>query len=250
MKELALATGVNNKHIIDNLIKEISTKIDFCKPIITNYADNNFNYLLFACEDKFLQPCEEVLRNSIINYIEDEYKIKYLKEKIKNPLCDRLAFDAYIKVLALFDKATDESALNKILLFNQTFFIDSFLEFRLTPLKQHWDNLATLSSDNIILFNSSTFLDVIKFLLNTMDSIAYKVKVVCKDNGFTIYNMKHKNASVKKIAECSEAGELITNVLNLAPSYVDVYLVEDKNYEAVSFLSNVFANRLKIFTMN
>ncbi len=247
MKELALATGVSNKQIIDFLYKNINSKINFCKPIITNYADNNFNYLLFACEDKFLESCEDVLRTSIIAYIEDVYKISYLKEKIKNPLNNNIAFDAYIKVLALFDKSTDESALSKILIFNQTFFIDSFLEFRLTPLKQHWDNLATLSSDNMVLFNSSTFLDVIRFLLNTMDSIAYKVKVVCKEGLFSVYNMKHKNDRVTKIAECSEAGELVTNVLNLAPSYVDVYISEDENNEAVSFLSNIFANRLKIF---
>ena len=158
MKELALATGVDNKEIIDFIHQIICSKIDFCKPIITNYADNNFNYLLFACEDKFIEQCESVLRAGIISYIEDDYKIKYLKEKIKHPLGNTLAFNAYIKVLALFDKATDESALNKILLFNQTFFIDSFLEFRLTPLKQHWDNLATLSSDNMILFNSSPYI--------------------------------------------------------------------------------------------
>ena len=247
MKELALATGVNNKEIIDYLYQNIRTKIDFCKTILTNYADNNFNYLLFACEDKFLKPCEAILRDIIIEYIEDNYKISYLKQKIKNPLNDTLAFNAFIKVLALFDKTTDESALSKILVFNQTFFVDSFLEFRLTPLKQHWDNLATLSSDNMVLFNSSTFLDVIRFLLNTMDSNVYKVKVVCKQGNFSIYNMKHKNAKVKKIAECSEAGELITNVLNLSPYYVDVYVSENQHYEAVSFLSNIFANRLKIF---
>lgn len=250
MKELALATGVNNREIIDYLYQNIRTKIDFCKTILTNYSDNNFNYLLFACEDKFVELCEAVLRDIIIDYIEDNYKVNYLKEKIKNPMKDNLAFNAFIKVLALFDKSTDQSAISKILVFNQTFFIDSFLEFRLSPLKQHWDNLATLSSDNLIMFNSSTFLDVIRFLLNTMDSNAYKVKVVCNNSGFSIYNMKHKNAQLKKIAECSEAGELITNVLNLAPTYVDVYVNENQTNEAVSFLSNIFASRLKIFMKN
>ena len=62
--------------------------------------------------------------------------------------------------------------------------------------------------------------------------------------------MKHKNDSVKKIAECFEPGDLVTSVLNLAPGYVDVYLDDDKNYEAVTFLSNIFANRLKIFAVN
>lgn len=250
MREIALATRVKNKEIIEFLHANLTAKIDFCKNIVTTYADNNFVYLLIAFDETKLEVCEAILRETIIDYIESQYKINYLKQKIKNPLSDTLAFNAYIKVLALFDKETDESALNKILIFNDTFFVDSFLEFRLVPLKQHWDNLATLSSDNITLFNSSTFLDVIKFLINTMDNLVYKIKVVVSGEDYSIYNMKNKNARVKKICVCHNSLDLITNVLNNCPSYIDVYLNENSDSEAVSFLSNVFCNRLKIYMKN
>lgn len=248
MREIALASQVKNKAIIDYLHANIQTKLDFCSPIITNYCDNNFCYLLFACDDGYIQPCETILRDIIIDYIEQVFKVEYLKTKIKNPLREDLTFNAYIKVLSIFDKTTDENALRKIILFNQTFFIDSFLEFRLNPLKQHWDNLVSLSSDNITLFNSGTFLDVIRFLLNTMDSLAYKVKVICNKESFSVYNMKTKNARIKKIADCKDSVDLISNVLNLCPNYVDVYVNTNDSSDAVSFLSNVFANRLKIFS--
>ncbi len=250
MREIALATKVSNKKIIDFLHANIKSKIDFCKNIITGYSDNNFIYLLFACDDAYIEPCETILRDIIIEYIESVYKVNYLKQKIKNPLCNTLTFNAYIKVLSIFDKSTDVSALSNIILFNQTFFIDSFLEFRLSPLKRHWDNLAELSSDNLTLFNSGTFLDVIRFLINTMDSLVYKVKVVCDGDNFSVYNMKNKNARIIKIAECHDALELITNVLNACPSYIDIYLNDQQNSEAVSFLSNVFSNRLKIIMKN
>lgn len=250
MREIALASKLENKGIIEYLHSQIQNKIDFCKIIITSYSDTNFCYLLFACEEGYIEPCETIMRDIIIDYIEMIYKVTYLKNKIKNPLSNTLAFNAYIKVLSLFDKSTDEQALAKIIMFNQTFFIDSFLEFRLSPLKHHWDNLAELSSDNITLFNSATFLDVIRFLINTMDSLVYKVKVVCKGNNFSIYNMKNKNAKIKKVAECSNALDLITNVLNACPSYIDIYIANNDNSEAVSFLSNVFSSRLKIIMKN
>ncbi len=250
MRELALASKVRNKEIIDFLHANIQSKIDFCKTIITRYNDNNFSYLLFACEEKFIEPCEIILREVIIDYIESVYKLNYLKHKIKNPLSNSLAFNAYIKVLALFDKSTDESALGKILIFNQTFFVDSFLEFRLNPLKRHWNNLAELSSDNLMMFNSATFIDIIRFLINTMDNLVYKVKVICNGEHFSIYNMKTKNEKIKKIAECKNSTELIINVLNSCPSYIDIYINGNSNYEAVNFLSNVFTNRLKIFMKN
>ena len=250
MREIALAANVKNKQIIDFLHAQIQTKMDFCKSIVTSYSDNNFIYLLFACDEINEKTCEDIIREGILDYIETHYKIDYLKSKIKNPLGSSLAFNAYIKVLAMFDRATDESAISKILLFNETFFVDSFLEFRLNPLKKHWDNLATLSSDNITMFNSSTFVDVIKFLINTMDNQVYKVKVVKNGDNFSIYNMKNKNARVKKICVCNSSLELITNVLNNCPSYIDIYLSDEENNEAVSFLSNVFCNRLKIFMRN
>ena len=59
--------------------------------------------------------------------------------------------------------------------------------------------------------------------------------------------MKTKNEKIQKIAECKNSLELITNVLNSCPSYIDIYTKDDESNEAVSFLSNVFANRLKIF---
>lgn len=247
MREIALAVKVGNENIIDFLHASLQSKIDFCKAIVTRYNDNNFCYLLFACDEKFVDACETILRETIVDYIESVYKTSYLKTKIKNPLCDTLAFNAYIKVLSLFDKSTDESALKKIIILNQTFFIDSFLEFRLNPLKLHWDNLAELSSDNLVLINSGTFIDVIRFLINTMDNLVYKVKVICKNNAYSVYNMKTKNEKIQKIAECKNSLELITNVLNSCPSYIDIYTKDDESNEAVSFLSNVFANRLKIF---
>ena len=147
----------------------------------------------------------------------------------------------------MFDRVTDESALESIIWFNQTFFLDSFLDFRLNPLKKHWDNLATLSSNNIKMFNSSTFVDVIKFLIGTMDCSVYKVKVVCNGDNYSIYNIKKQDDKLQKIAECTTAMDLVTSVLNVCPSHIDIY-ANNSNDEAISFLSNIFTNRLKIYS--
>lgn len=250
MREIAIAAGVRNRAIIDFLHLELNSRLDFCKILSTIYTDNNFYYLLLAIDEKYNDVCETILKESIISYIETVYKIDYLKKKIKNPLRESLAFNAYIKVLAVFDKVTDEEAIKKILNFNETFFVDSFIEFRLNPLKKHWDNLAELSSDNLSLFNSYTFIDLIRFLINTMDNSIYKIKVVCDKEHFSLYHMKDKNAKIQKVAECDDSYGLISNVLNSCPSYIDVYVNEMSENEAVSFLSNIYSNRLKIYMKN
>ena len=249
MREIALAVGVQNKNIIEFLHSNIKSKFDFCKTIITTYCDKNFCYLLFACEEESAQICEKILREAIVEYIENIYKISFLKEHVKMPIKDKLAFNAYIKVLSVFDKSVDIGALENIIMFNDTFFVDSFLEFRLAPLKAHWKNLATLSCDNISLFNSSTFIDIIKYLLNSMDSEVYKVKIVCANDGiYKLYNIKNKNDRVRKLADCKDSIDMISNVLNCCPNYIDIYVQTSEKNEVVSFLSNVFTNRLKIYS--
>lgn len=250
MREIALATQVGNKGILQGLSANIRAKIDFCKTIITNYCDNNFCYLLFACEDEFAGLCETIIREELIEYIVGKFKMDYLSHRMKNHISDKLVFDTYIKVLSLFDKVTDVSVLDKIITFNTIFYIDSFLSFRLIPLKRHWDNLIKLSIDNVASGNTSTFLDVIRFLINTMEDTTYKIKVICDGNNYYIYDMKSKNDKISKVAECDNAQDLISNLLNHCPSYIDVYLQSDKQSETVNFLSDIFANKLKIYMNN
>ena len=159
-------------------------------------------------------------------------------------------FNAYIKVLSVFDKSTDKTALENIILFNQTFFIDSFLDFRLIPLKKHWNNLAELSTGNLTVFSTSTFVDVIKFLLTTIEREVYKVKVVINDKSFSIYNMLNENSQIIKIADCDNSNDLIASIFDNCPTYIDVYLNSTKQNETLNFLSDVFTNKLKIYSKN
>ncbi len=248
MKEIAIASQIKNKDIIDYLYSEIKKREDLTNTIITNYSDNNFSYILFACNEDFIYELENNLRKIIIDYIENVYKVEFFKKTIKNPLKDTLAFNAYVSVLSQFDRETDENALSKMMLLNQTFFIDSFLEFRLNPLKTHWSMMAELTSDNISMLNTDTFQDVIRFLINTMENNLYKIKVVCDKSHFSVYQMKNRDSKLKKTADYKNSLDLIANVLKNCPNYIDVYVDTKETNDAVSFLSGIYANRLKIFS--
>lgn len=250
MREIALATQLSNKEILQGIGANIRAKIDFCKTIITNYCDKDFCYLLFACDEEFSSICETIVKEEIIEYIIGVFKVDYLTRRMKNHITDKLIFNTYIKVLSLFDKATDVSVLDKIINFNNTFYIDSFLSFRLMPLKNHWDNLIKLSVDNISIGNTATFLDVIRFLINTMEDTTYKIKVICNGNNYCLYNVTKANEKIRKLAECDNALDLISNLLNNSPSFIDVYLRGGEQSEIVTFLSDIFTSKVKIYMNN
>lgn len=249
MYELSLACRRANQssiqYIYDILNKYITQNTNV---IITRHDDNVFCYILFACNEKKKDEYDAIIKQAIISYIINVYKCDYLKKNIKISLTDDFSYDAYIKVLSLFDKSTDENILDKLIVLNQSLFIDSFIEFRMTPLIAHWNELCDLAKDNSMFFlSSSSFIEIIRFLVNSMDTTCKKIKILCKDGVYSIYSVIEQSDEVKKVGDSFCKLDLISQVLTISPMNIDVYVNNDYNDEALGFLSDVYTSRLKIY---
>lgn len=249
MYEVALASRRANVDKL-NYVYDILTKyLSDDNIVITRYSDNNFSYVLLAGDTKHKDKYESIIKQTVISYIINVYKYEYLRESIPCTPSAGLSYEAYIKVLSLFDKSTDEKILNKIIILNQTFFIDSFIEFRMEPLLVHWKELCDLAKDNTTFFlESDTFLDIIRFLVNSMEINCKKIKIMCNDNIYSLYSTQEVGDEVKKVCDSYGKMDLISQVLTLSPMSIDVYISGDRKDEAVGFLSDVYTDRLKIFT--
>lgn len=250
MWELALACRRTNFYATDYIYNIINKYITDGKLILTKYNDKNFEYVLFACEWKDKSKYEPIIKQAIINYIVDDYKCNYLKKRIKLEALDNFSYDAYIKVLSLFDKSSDQKLLENLIILNQTFFVDSFIEFRISQLMDRWNELCDLAQDNSSYFvNSGTFLEIIRFLVNSMDTNCKKIKILCNEGAYSIYHSADNiEEVVEKIGESYGKLDLISKVLSISPMNIDVYVTSSADDEAVGFLSDIYMNRLKIFT--
>lgn len=249
MYELSLACRRANQHSIEYIYDILNKYITQSNNVVlTRHNDNVFCYILFACDEKKKEEFEPIIKQAIISYIINIYKCDFLKKNIKINLTDDFSYDAYIKVLSLFDKSTDENILGKLIMLNQSFFIDSFTEFRMSPLTAHWDELCDLAKDNSMFFlSSSTFIEIIRFLVNSMDTTCKKIKILCSNGTYSIYDVVEQSDEVKKVGDSFCKLDLISQVLTISPMNIDVYVNHDYNDEALGFLSDIYTNRLKIF---
>ena len=85
MWEFSLVCDNKNKQIIEYINNCFCANLPDC--MLTTYQDNNFTYLLFACDDNIGTICKSKIKKCIKTYIIDIYKIMKVKNKssfIKN----------------------------------------------------------------------------------------------------------------------------------------------------------------------
>lgn len=250
MWEVEIVANISNKRIINYIYKMMRGYMQDKSCVLTTLETEGEIKILFACALNKKAYYLELIKLCIIDYIINVYKYEYLIKNIENFMKDDVKFKSFIKLLSLYDKATDEEALKNSIQIEDSFYIDSFLKFRLTPLVNHWKELCSLAIENFDYFMSNdTFMDLMRFLIATMEESCEKIKIIERDGKYSIYNIAKNCDMAELVDECSTPFSLISSVLKICPKFIDVY-ANNKLDTAIKFLQNVFDNRIKIIEEN
>lgn len=247
MWEVMLVCNTDNKRIIQYVYKLMRKYVQDKSCILTLNEDRKTISILFACAKGKKEYYKEMIKVCIIDYIINVYKYEYLIKNIHNFLEDEMTFKSFIKLLSLYDKQTDEIALKKSLNIERVFYIDSFINFRLSPLIHHWKELCMLARDNFDYFISSEgFVEIMRFLVATMEENCDKIKIMQNNGKYSLYNVNKINEIAEKIEECSTPFSLISAVLKVCPRTIDVYATNPDEDRAILFLQNVYEDRVTV----
>lgn len=230
MKELCIACRKDNAEMLYSLDKYM--KNSHCK-IITNFSDNNFDYLLFA--DNTDYAGKNRLKSAFLEYFINEYKYNYILQKIG--VNGNFFYKCCVKVLALFDREADEKYLLKNVNFTGKMYLDSFTEFRLPNLMKRWDEIASLARDNrFYALDYEDLFTIIGFLVSTMPQQTDYVQISFGQNS---YVLKYGT----NMREFKSRLDLVTAILRLCPSTIELRGQVDADIQA--FLDMCFVGREK-----
>ena len=230
MKELCIACRKDNAEMLNDLDKYMKTS--HCK-IVTSFSDNNFDYLLFA--DNADYTGKNRLKSAFLDYFINEFKYNYIMRKIG--IEGNFFYKCCVKVLALFDRETDEKFLLNNVSFTGKMYLDSFAEFRLPSLMKRWDEIADLARDNR--FYALDFEDLstlIGFLVSTMPQQASVVQINFGQNSYVVKygtNMREYKSRL----------DLVTAILRLCPATLELRGEVDADVQ--TFLNMCFVGREK-----
>ena len=112
-----------------------------------------------------------VLVTQLAKLIVTDAKSHYIQSNMRLVIPDEVNRHAFIRALCSFDKETDFLIAKSLLVLTPHFALDSFYDFRITPLKKRWQEVCHLANDNQAhLICPRTFCELLRFLISNIDS--------------------------------------------------------------------------------
>lgn len=143
MIEICLASKIGKKEILHYIHDSIEDTM--LASISVFHIDEQFVYLLIAVDSEKSVQLIKHIKKCIALYITDEYKYDYIFARLCNITHSHKLNEDYVRVLSMFDSDVESDLIVSLLPRGERIFVDSFIDFRLQPLHQRWDEICDIA---------------------------------------------------------------------------------------------------------
>ncbi|MBO5103152.1 MAG: hypothetical protein J6C13_03595 [Clostridia bacterium] len=229
----------------------ISTIQERLKPILNEVngvfaimADEENVYLSLGCEQKKSHIVKANIRLAIADIICENLKFEFLNNHLEF-ICEDESFKfALAKVCTYFDSELDRQiVLQSLDLKTKKINLDSFFYFKLSSLKQKWQELCNITNKNsVTILRQHNFAELLKFLLSNIDKKCQSVILEMKEKCL-IYHDINKDFDIITAIEPHNKIEVLGKLIELNPYLIKIY-PDKKNDDTISLLQTVFDDRV------
>lgn len=218
--------------------------MDLSNCLITNYGDENFEYILIAGDNSLRDFFKDKIKNGIVTYIIDVFKYEYFMRTIIGYSQD-ITTQAYIKALTLYDVETDVELLNSDIQFDKYFFVDSYISFRLLDTIRMWREVCELVMSNINYLNTDMMLDVIKSFISNFKRSSNILKIIFDEQTFELYKLEDGKTPVK-LKDKAEEEDIINYTLLSNPQRIEIYGDTTAHRPLINLLKNLYCGKVQL----
>ncbi|NLC17084.1 MAG: hypothetical protein GX756_04315 [Clostridiales bacterium] len=249
MWELSISIDSKKAACIDNLMQDITPYVKKAGGVMARGKALSRDYLALACEETKSKIITDALHEIISNIIITDFKLEYLQENSRLPINNQINYNAFIKALVEFDREFDREVVIRKLFFNKELMLDGFYNFRLKELRDRWQEICDLANNNsAYLSYHETFLELLKFLVNTINSKLDEVHIF-DENGKYVFYDKHMNKIKNQKYHLDEeinSETLIPSLINLSPNKIVFHHIDKMPVVIVNMISSIFENRIEV----
>ncbi|MDD4111091.1 MAG: sporulation protein YtxC [Clostridia bacterium] len=253
MFEFSIVINDNKIEEAKNICRELKKNTQEFGAVITSYSENDKIYIILACEDIEKPRMKFFISDAIADTISIFYKLEFLEKNLKLHIKNDVYLYAFQKALIAFDRETDKYLITHNLKLEKNIFIDSFYQFKLKQLRGKWFELIKLANENAgYLLCSDTFIDLLRFLIENIEISSELINVVKKEEDYLVCDEKFNKINVEEgICLLKNENEdtninLITSLISLSPRKINVYCDLNENNPSLTFISQIFGNRVSI----
>ena len=241
MWEFSLACENKNKKMLEYINNCFCADIPDC--MLTTHKDAQYTYLLFACDEAIESICKDKVKQCIVTYIIDVFKYEYFMTTIVKTASPDLTLQAYIKALTLYDVDTDITLIKRSIEFENQFYLDSFLRFRLRDMLRMWRELCELVMSNINYLNLDMMIDVMRSFIATFNTSVSKLKIIINKDEIVLYRIDDNKPPIK-LKDHAPAIDIINYTLLSNPDSIEIY--GERNNDLINLLKLLYLEKVKI----
>ncbi len=228
----------DNANLIFNYLENT---VKTFKGVLKMHEDNGYVSILVGVDDNFKENIKSLISSCLIEIICNKYKWNFLNKRLYLPMQNEIGINAFKKALLNFDKETDRYIVRKNLILEKDIFLESFFYFKLSSLKNKWEELITLSNENRdYLVCKDSFIDLLKFLVDNLDIEEDEISVIKEKEGYKIL-LDDKNQYVEN--PLTEE-QIVSSVIDLSPQKINLYC--DESSQAINLLEKIFEERIVV----
>ena len=234
--------GENIQYIQENLREPIKS----AGAVLAVMADKNFIYLSIGARDEVTPEIKTRIRLLLCDVYSERMKYDHLKVNLDLPDNREDLVNTFLKVCTYFDRETERQIiLNVLELKERRIHLQSFLYFRLQGLIKKWQELCDLVNQNsVTILKQDNFIELLKFLLNNIDSKCKSVILELKDRCL-IYKDERSNFNMIKSIKYDNNYDILSTLIDLNPYLIKVH-AQSKDSEIVNLIRSVFDDRVKM----
>lgn len=248
MWEFGISIDKNKKSIIEFVFKKMQEYVKTYDGVATMQEFPNKVSILIACNDyeknRMILHLQELLSECICYHYKKNFLIKNLNIKIG----DEMSKKAFITALLFFDKETDKYIVNKYLNIDKKIDIDGFFNFKLQSLKNKWKELIEIANKNdIYLYSYETFLELVKFLVDNIETKSDVINIMSSDDTYDIYDFKFQK--IENIENYDNKAEnLLGALIALCPKNINIYCSEILPNNLKDLICKLFEKRVRFIS--
>lgn len=187
------------------------------------------------------------LIKEITKYIAFKFKESFFYNNLKLTQLNLEYKKALIKALVLFDIESDERFIKKNIILTKTIDINSLFYFKLNLLKLNWQEMVNVANNNACaFFSNENFLELIKFLIESMPKKEKQVNVIFNNNKFEITNSNNKILKNQFENEKNIELALVSNLIYIAPEKINLYCINNLSNSTFKILYHIFNKNINL----
>ena len=247
MWEITLKANKKHNYMLNYINEKLN--LEFKNEIVVGeYCGTEMNCLSIATKNGHEECVKNSLKKLLCTVFCEKFKYEFMERRLSCITANNSYFNIFLKLYTYFDLELENSIAYRLIDFSRCIVLESYFEFKLSPLKKKWNELCNLiNSNSQVVMADESFLSLVRFLIGNIEDRT-NCLVVSLNEGYVVY----EDSKTKQKVWCAlpkNQTDIVCKIIDIAPKKIVVYASSNSG-STINLLKTLFDSKLQILSYN